>query len=58
MRDLQCLFVSASSKAIKVRNSRAPEKSLTRSEFLEVIVRIAIDKYIRNKIVKTPQEAF
>jgi hypothetical protein len=57
MRDIQCLFVSASSKALKARNPRSPEKSLTRSEFFELIARIAVDKFIRNKVVKSPLEA-
>lgn len=52
-RDLQCIFVSASSKALKVRNYRAPDKSLTRSEFLEAMARISIDKYIRTKVTKS-----
>lgn len=57
MRDLECIFIAASSKALKVKNYRAPEKALTRSEFLEVIGRLAIDKYIRNKISKIPADA-
>ena len=57
MNDLHCLFVAASTKALKVKNMRAPEKALTRSEFLEVMGRIAIDKYMRNKIAKNTSEA-
>lgn len=57
MRDLECIFIAASSKKLKVKNARAPEKALTRSEFLEAMGRLAVDKYIRNKVVKTSAEA-
>lgn len=57
MRDLECLFIATSSKALKTKNYRQPEKALTRYEFLEVFSRLALDKYIRNKITKSAQEA-
>lgn len=57
IRDLECVFIASSSKAMKLKNYRAPEKALIRSEFIEAIGRIAIDKYIRTKIAKTPSEA-
>lgn len=57
MRDLECIFMSASTKALKIHNERAPEKAMTRREFIEVIGRLAIDKYLRNKIVKSSSRA-
>jgi len=57
MRDLECIFIAASSKALKVKSLRMPDKALTRPEFLEAMARLAVDKYIRNKCAKSPAEA-
>ncbi|EAS06063.2 hypothetical protein TTHERM_00853020 (macronuclear) [Tetrahymena thermophila SB210] len=57
MRDVECIFIAASSKALKVKNYRAPEKTVIRSEFVELMGRLALDKFIRTKVAKTPSEA-
>jgi hypothetical protein len=38
-------------------NPRNPANSLVRYQFLEIIVRLALDKYLRKKIVASPTEA-
>jgi hypothetical protein len=38
-------------------NPRNPANSLVRYQFLEIIVRLALDKYLRKKVVATPSEA-
>ncbi|KAL4479131.1 hypothetical protein ABPG72_008961 [Tetrahymena utriculariae] len=57
MRDVECIFIAASSKALKVKNYRAPEKTVIRSEFVELMGRLALDKFIRTKVAKTSSEA-
>lgn len=38
-------------------NPRNPANSLVRYQFMEIIVRLALDKYLRKKVVQTPTEA-
>jgi hypothetical protein len=38
-------------------NPRNPANSLVRYQFLEIIVRLALDKYLRKKVVSSPSEA-
>eukprot|EP00359_Climacostomum_virens_P009598 CAMPEP_0204913250 /NCGR_PEP_ID=MMETSP1397-20131031/11196_1 /ASSEMBLY_ACC=CAM_ASM_000891 /TAXON_ID=49980 /ORGANISM="Climacostomum Climacostomum virens, Strain Stock W-24" /LENGTH=869 /DNA_ID=CAMNT_0052084449 /DNA_START=77 /DNA_END=2683 /DNA_ORIENTATION=- len=38
-------------------NPRNPANSLVRYQFMEIIVRLALDKYLRKKVVTSPSEA-
>lgn len=43
---------------MRERNPRNPDRALIRFQFIEVLVRIAFDKYIKNKKFNTFSEAF
>ncbi|KAL4432711.1 hypothetical protein ABPG74_011532 [Tetrahymena malaccensis] len=57
IRDIDFNFISASNIALKAKTYRNPDKALIRNEFLEVMGRIALDKYIRNEKAKVNAEA-
>lgn len=57
IRDIDFNFISASNIALKPKTYRNPDKALVRNEFLEVMGRIALDKYIRNEKAKVNSEA-
>ncbi|KAL4479133.1 hypothetical protein ABPG72_008963 [Tetrahymena utriculariae] len=57
IRDIDLNFTTSSSKALKNKTYRAPDKTLVRNEFIEVIVRLAVDKYNKSKIYATAQQA-
>ncbi|KAL4479127.1 hypothetical protein ABPG72_008957 [Tetrahymena utriculariae] len=57
IRDIDFNFISASNIALKAKTYRNPDKALIRNEFLEVMGRIALDKYIRNEKAKANAEA-
>ncbi|KAL4496016.1 hypothetical protein ABPG72_015438 [Tetrahymena utriculariae] len=54
--DLDYNFITVNSSKNKEKNYRNPDKAMIRFEFLEVIARIAIDKYIRSGACKQAQE--
>ncbi|KAL4468589.1 hypothetical protein ABPG74_005092 [Tetrahymena malaccensis] len=54
--DLDYNFITVNSSKNKEKNYRNPDKAMIRFEFLEVIARIAIDKYIRSGACKYAQE--
>ncbi|EAR90532.2 hypothetical protein TTHERM_00120780 (macronuclear) [Tetrahymena thermophila SB210] len=55
--DLDYNFITVNSSKNKEKNYRNPDKAMIRFEFLEVIARIAIDKYIRSGACKNAQES-
>lgn len=57
LRDIDFNFISASNIALKAKTYRNPDKALIRNEFLEILGRIALDKYIRNEKTKSHSEA-
>lgn len=57
IRDIDFNFISASNIALKTKTYRNPDKALIRNEFLEVMGRMALDKYIRNEKAKLNSEA-
>eukprot|EP00359_Climacostomum_virens_P001679 CAMPEP_0204897674 /NCGR_PEP_ID=MMETSP1397-20131031/869_1 /ASSEMBLY_ACC=CAM_ASM_000891 /TAXON_ID=49980 /ORGANISM="Climacostomum Climacostomum virens, Strain Stock W-24" /LENGTH=860 /DNA_ID=CAMNT_0052065451 /DNA_START=87 /DNA_END=2668 /DNA_ORIENTATION=+ len=56
LADLDFMIKSTLYNEVK-NNPLNPANALVRYEFLEIIVRIALDKYYRKKIVDTPTEA-
>ncbi|KAL4468591.1 hypothetical protein ABPG74_005094 [Tetrahymena malaccensis] len=60
--DIDYNFIAALSNTVKQQNYRNPDKAVIRFQFLELIVRIACDKYMRNgnckKVQKTINKFF
>ncbi|EAR90528.1 hypothetical protein TTHERM_00118760 (macronuclear) [Tetrahymena thermophila SB210] len=54
--DVDYNFISALSSTSKQQNYRNPDKAVIRFQFLELIVRIACDKYMRNGNCKNVQK--
>ncbi|EGR30607.1 leucine rich repeat protein, partial [Ichthyophthirius multifiliis] len=57
IRDLDFKFVVTNSSTKFKKNNRNPDKGLIRYQFMEIIVRLSDDKYIRNKIFNDQVEA-
>ena len=55
LKDLDTVFIATNVDLVK--NKENPERALTRYEFLEAIVRIAVNRFVRTKILPTPSEA-
>ncbi|KAL4468590.1 hypothetical protein ABPG74_005093 [Tetrahymena malaccensis] len=55
--DVDHNFISAISNTVKERNYLNPEKSIIRFQFLELVIRIICDKYMRNGNCKSVQKA-
>ena len=55
LKDLDTVFIATNVDLVK--NKENPERALTRYEFLEAIVRIAVNRFVRTKVLTTPSEA-
>lgn len=52
--DLQLIAVNGGKRT---NNYLSPDKAIIRSQFIEVLVRLSIDKYFKTKVCETPSEA-
>ena len=55
LSEIDILFITTNTVAVKLPFN--PDRALVRYQLLEILVRIAIDKYIKNKICDTASEA-
>jgi hypothetical protein len=51
------LSVIAANGGKRVTNWLSPDKNIVRAQLIEVLVRLALDKYLKTGIVKTQAEA-
>jgi hypothetical protein len=53
LSDVDLKFIACNASANKIRKSPMnPDKALVRYQFMEIVVRLAEDKYIRNEVLK------
>ena len=55
LKDLDTVFIATNVDLVKSKEN--PERALTRYEFLEAIVRIAVNRFVRTKVLPTPSKA-
>lgn len=55
LSDIDILFYTTNAAIVKAAYN--PDRALVRYQFLEIIVRIAMEKYHKNKLCETPSEA-
>lgn len=57
LTDVDLEFISTNASNNKLRGRNNPDRQLIRFQFLEIFVRLALDKYYKPKLVETYEEA-
>jgi len=55
LSEIDILFITTN--AVSVKQPFNPDRALVRYQFMEILVRIAVDKYVKQKVCATPSEA-
>jgi len=58
LNDIDFHFVSTNATLDKEKTTRNPERQLIRHQFMEYLIRVAIDKYLRNGICSNVYDSF